>query len=62
METYWLKSGNKEMSKYILTFWISPIVNKRLDNELESYFAKTSEPEAAPKVWLNSALSNYKST
>ena len=50
METYWLKSGNKEMSKYILTFLISPIVNKRLDNELESYFARTSEPEAAPKV------------
>ena len=50
METYWLKTGNKELGKHINNTFHIISVTKRLDNELANYFAKTSEPEAAPKV------------
>lgn len=43
MENYWLKSGDKSL------------VTKRLDADLDSYFAKSkaaeAEPVAAPVVW-----------
>ncbi len=49
----WKHTGSRaaiKISVRTLQPTITIIVTKRLDNELESYFAKTSEPEAAPKV------------
>lgn len=52
MESYWIKAGNKELGKGNLQdIYSSPaLVTKRLDNELDSYFAAAApeKQEAAP--------------
>jgi hypothetical protein len=51
MENYWIKSGNTELGKQnkaFLNFLF--IVTKRLDNELDSYFATADKTEKAPEA------------
>ena len=46
MENYWIKSGNTELGKSLV--FSNSIVTKRLDNELDSYFAAAEKKEEAP--------------
>ena len=58
MDAYWMKSGNKELGKYSYIFLYrnksnfpySRIVNQRLDDELDNYFAKAESNAAAEEA------------